>query len=67
MSKVGKSTKPDSFFDEEQLKDGIKVEMEHTDNIAIAKQIAKDHLEEFSNYYIELEKMEKKLEQEKNS
>ena len=34
---------PDSMFDEKQLKAGIKIEMEHTKNKKIAKEIAKDH------------------------
>ena len=41
--------------------------MEHTDDPEIAKRIAKDHLEEYSNYYVELVKLEKKLEKEKKS
>jgi hypothetical protein len=52
---------PDSAFDSEQLAKGIKIEMEHTDDVEIAKQIAKAHLIEFKNYYIELSKMEDKL------
>jgi len=46
-----------------QLEMGIKVEMEHTTNPKVAKQIAIDHLLEFCNkpYYTELKKMEKKL------
>jgi len=67
ISKIGKSTKADSFFDAEQLKIGTKIEMEHTDDPEIAKRIAKDHLEEYSNYYVELVKLEKKLEKEKKS
>lgn len=49
-------------FAKEQLKKGIAVEMEHSDNKEIAKEIALDHLSESINYYIELEKMENKLE-----
>ncbi len=52
---------PDSKFDREQLKQGIKVEMEHTDNPLYAKAIAKDHLMESEKYYMHLEKMEKEL------
>ena len=40
---------------------GIKVEMEHTSNRAIAKEIAKDHLIEFSDYYTSLLEMEAAL------
>ena len=49
-------------FKPEQLAKGIKVELEHTDDIEIAKEIAKDHLIENSNYYDYLEKMEKSWE-----
>jgi hypothetical protein len=46
-----------------QLKIGIRVEMEHTKSKKVAKKIATDHLLEFKNrpYYTELIKMEKKL------
>jgi hypothetical protein len=42
---------PDEKYDPEQLGKGIGVEMEHTDNWEIAKEIAKDHLEESKDYY----------------
>ena len=61
---LGKSDRPDSYFDKKQLKIGTKIELEHTDDYLIAKQIAKDHLEEHPNYYRELIKMEKKLEKQ---
>lgn len=51
--------RPDSDFDEEQLQNGIKIEMEHTKNHKIAKEIAKDHLSEDPNYYKKLKKIEK--------
>lgn len=38
--------------DKKQLEKGIKVEMEHTDDISIATEIALDHLSEDSQYYI---------------
>lgn len=50
---------PDENFDPEQLKLGIEVEIEHTDDLEIAKQIAKAHLAEIPNYYILLKEMEK--------
>jgi len=50
---------PDEKFDQEQLKLGIKTEMEHTDNLYIAKIIAKDHLVELPDYYTKLLAMEK--------
>ena len=49
---------PDSEFDSEQLRLGIKVESEHTDDKEIAKSIAKDHLSEIPDYYTRLENME---------
>lgn len=51
----------DNNFDSEQLAIGIQIELEHTDDIDLAKEIAKDHLIEHKNYYKELVKMEKKL------
>ena len=44
---------------EDQLNAGIKVEMEHTDDEAVAKQIAYDHLKTEPRYYIFLKEMEK--------
>ena len=55
----------DKYFNPKQLNIGIKVEMEHTKNKKIAKEIAKDHLAEFPNYYTELLKMEKRLKRRK--
>ena len=37
---------PDAKYDQQQLRDGTEVEMEHTDDPEVAKEIAKDHLEE---------------------
>lgn len=42
-----------------QIEKGISIEKEHTDNLAIQREIAKDHIEEFVDYYDRLEKMEK--------
>ena len=39
-----------------ELAKGIKVEMEHTDDVEVAKKIAMDHLAENPNYYSDLEK-----------
>ena len=58
-------------FKKQQLKKGTEHELEHSDTIEkfkkegvsdrqVAAQIAKDHLEEDENYYIELDKMERK-------
>jgi len=38
---------------------GIKVEMEHTKDRAIAREIALDHLTEDPKYYSKLKKVEK--------
>jgi predicted DNA-binding protein YlxM (UPF0122 family) len=43
----------------EHLKMGIKIEMEHTSDINIAAEIAKDHLAEKLTYYKDLHNMEK--------
>lgn len=56
---VGKhNERPDSDFDAGELTAGIKIEYEHTNDAAIAKAIAKDHLAEISDYYTRLAKME---------
>jgi len=48
--------------DPEQLKMGIKVEMEHTSDPLIAKRISLDHLQEIPDYYTRLAKMEAEAE-----
>jgi hypothetical protein len=48
---------PDRMFDTTQLIIGTKVEMEHTTDPKIAKQIAKAHLWENKNYYKILKKV----------
>jgi hypothetical protein len=53
---------PYSKFDKKELARGTKVEMEHTKDKKIAKEIASDHIYEHPSYYSELAKMEKKLE-----
>jgi hypothetical protein len=50
--------RPDSDFDPASLEAGIAVEMEHTTDRDIAKEIAKDHLTEDPAYYEKLAKME---------
>ena len=50
--------KPASKYPERELAMGRKVEMEHTDSPGMATEIAKDHLEEFSDYYTRLKRME---------
>lgn len=41
-----------------QLVKGVKVELEHTDSIKVAMEIAKDHLFEDPEYYTKLKKIE---------
>ena len=45
--------------DSEELKKGIKVELEHTNDPMVAKLIALHHLAENSRYYSNLEKIHK--------
>lgn len=53
---------PDSHFDKKQLRIGMKVESEHSNDKYITKQIAKGHLAgESPNYYKYLAKMEKEI------
>jgi len=42
--------------DTEQLKIGIEVELEHTDDEKVAEKIARDHLQEDPHYYTKLKK-----------
>ena len=49
-----------SDFNKDQIEKGIKVEMEHTDDEALAKEIAMDHLTEDPKYYDHLQEMEDK-------
>jgi len=50
-----------SDFDQKELSRGKKVELEHTKNPDIAKEITMDHLEEHKDYYTGLEHMENML------
>lgn len=50
--------KKPSDFDQSQIAMGRKVEREHTDDPALAKEIASDHLQEIPDYYSRLKKME---------
>lgn len=50
--------RPDSDFDAKQIAKGTKVEMEHVNSKAKAKEISKDHLAEIPDYYTRLAKME---------
>jgi hypothetical protein len=58
----------DEKFDPKEIQAGIKIEMEHTNDPSVAKQIAKAHLIEFPHYYTDpkgLLHMEKELKGEK--
>ncbi len=48
-------------YDKHQLAIGRRIEMEHTTSKRVAERIAKDHLNEYPTYYVELVKMEAKL------
>lgn len=50
-----------SKFDPEQLTRGTRHEMEHTNDVMVAREIAMDHLVEDSDYYRKLEQVEKGL------
>ena len=50
------NNKPDSDFPADKLEEGAEHEREHTDNDEIAKEIAKDHLQEDPAYYEEKQK-----------
>ena len=51
--------KKQSDFDPKMLEMGIRVEMEHTKDKALAREIAMDHLTEDSQYYVKLKDIEK--------
>lgn len=53
--------KPASKYPADQIKKGIEIEFEHTNDRDLAREIAKDHLEENKQYYTHLEKMEKEM------
>lgn len=58
-------SRPDDKYDSIWLEIGTQVETEHTDDIEVAREIAKDHLDEFEDYYKELQRMEKRLTRKK--
>jgi hypothetical protein len=53
-------------FDPETVAEGIKVEMEHTDDPEIAMKITLDHLAENERYYAYLEVMERVMKEHEN-
>jgi hypothetical protein len=56
--------KKDHIFDEEELARGREVELEHTNDVNLAEEIAKDHLMELPDYYTRLDRMEAEGENE---
>lgn len=54
--------RPDSDFDAAALAEGLRHELEHTKDPAVAKEIAKDHLTEDPQYYKKVAKIEAKVE-----
>ena len=52
-------------YPSDQVDMGEKIEKEHTPDPDVAREISRDHLEEFDNYYTGLNEMEKKLEKQK--
>ena len=59
LAAIGKKHKLPLSDLRRQLAMGAKVEREHTNSAAQAKEIARDHLAEFPKYYPNLKKMEK--------
>jgi hypothetical protein len=47
---------------QKQIEKGMAFEKEHTDNVTVQREIAKDHVEEFVDYYDRLKEMEKEAE-----
>ena len=55
--KADKENVTESDVNPEELKMGIKVELEHTPNKLMAKEIALDHLSELDDYYTRLKRV----------
>lgn len=51
-----KAHKSEKDFDPKELEKGTQIELEHTQKIDVARQIAMDHLTEQPDYYEKLEK-----------
>lgn len=58
-------SKPDSKYNKKELKEGVKIEKEHTPIPKVRKEIAKDHLEEIPDYYTRLNQLERKAKKAK--
>jgi hypothetical protein len=55
---------PNIRVSDKQVAAGGKIELEHTDKLPLAKEIAADHLAEIPDYYTRLEKMEEEADAE---
>jgi len=51
----------DNLFDRKELLMGIEIEYEHTDDMAIARELSKDHLAEIPDYYTRLHAMQAEI------
>lgn len=51
----------DNLFDRKELLMGIEIEYEHTNDMAFAREIAKDHLAELPDYYTRLHAMQAEI------
>jgi hypothetical protein len=60
LSDIAKKHKVNLGSITKEFKTGVEIEMEHTDNKSIAREIAKDHLYEDPKYYSKLSKIETK-------
>jgi hypothetical protein len=58
LNDIAKRHKVDISVLKKEFLMGKEVEMEHTDDVQIAQQIALDHLYEMPDYYSKLKKME---------
>ena len=59
--------KSDKDFDPKLVREGVKVELEHTQDPRIAKEIAMDHLVESPSYYKMLRKLESMMKAERRN
>ena len=50
-----------AYYNAKELKIGTRIEMEHTTNPRVARNIAMNHLDEFSDYYKHLRTMEMRM------
>ena len=60
LSDIAKKHKVEVDTLKKQLEKGVRVELEHTSDRVVAKEIALDHLSEFPDYYTRLDRVEVK-------